>query len=447
MKYSALIAGFAVALLAPRAFAQCEGRTDQAVMHETRTFSGGSQWTFDVKFNGCAGLIFSQVFFKPAGGVARLVLNRANAIEVHVPYLKGTPRFLDGSATGFGGAALQLSPQECEGGTLVPFPTTDPSNFCIRNADGGYAWKFEDEFRRAEAIELFQSSQFGLYNYINAWTFKSDGSIEVRFGLTGSLQETAAGSRYLPYGARLNPESEPDPIVAISHVHAVYYRLDFDLDGPGNDLVSRRVFTPSTSPSPDDTGAANSCSVAGTCGTVSFVPITTEAAHTISVAKQNSWVIEDKTTRNADGRRIGYELIPHLTGIWHGRTTADEPWSGDELWVTAFNRCELNVVGNVVGAADGRSPLPADCGTPARNLQAMVNGQSTDGKNIVVWYANRLLHHPRDEDGSRMAIEWMSFELAPRNFFHDDVIDVPGTVRPAGGQRHPHVPVPLSGTP
>src|SRR4051794_9067066 len=77
----------------------------------------------------------------------------------------------------------------------------------------------------------------------------------------------------------------------------------------------------------------------------------------------------------------------------------------------------------------------------------MLDGQSTDGKNIVVWYANRLLHHPRDEDGSRMPIEWMSFELAPRNFLHDDVLEPPPGAATPARQRHPHVPVPPSDTP
>jgi primary-amine oxidase len=213
-------------------------------------------------------------------------------------------------------------------------------------------------------------------------------------------------------------------------------------------LALALVATPSTKPSPDATGSANSCATPGTCGTVSFVPLTTEGAHTISVSGQDTWLIEDKNTpqRGRPPHRLP-ACSPHITGIWHGRTNADESWRNDELWVTTFNRCELNVVNNVAGAPAGPSPLPTDCGTPARHLQAMLDGQSTDGKNIVVWYANRLLHHPRDEDGSRMPIEWMSFELAPRNFFHDDVLEPPPGAATPARQRHPHVPVPPSDTP
>jgi primary-amine oxidase len=43
--------------------------------------------------------------------------------------------------------------------------------------------------------------------------------------------------------------------------------------------------------------------------------------------------------------------------------------------------------------------------------------ENVDGQDIVLWYVNRFLHYPRDEDMERMPIEWTGFELVPRNFF------------------------------
>jgi primary-amine oxidase len=377
------------------------------------------------------------------------VLNRASVAEIHVPYLKGQPRFLDLtlSTNGLGAHAQPLSGAECDGVRHPVVTFEGMAHICEENEDGGYTWKMGSDFRKGEAVKIFQVSQLGNYVYVNQWTFKNDGAIEVEMGLTGQLQIEDHGAAYLPFGARLNREQEPQPRVGADHQHNIYYRLDFDLDGPGNDLVSRRVFSPWTKPSPDDYPGVNSCATPGTCGSVSFVPIRSEVAQSFSLSAQNTWLVEDKNTRNADGRRIGYELIPHLTGNWRGRTSADEPWAGSDLWVTAHNRCELVAVNNEVSEVpEYGSPIPVNCpASTAKHLQSMVNGQSTDGANVVVWYANRFLHHTRDEDAERMPIEFTGFEIAPRNFHHE----VPVGPRPnTGGPSFPAPrPVPLGDRP
>ena len=123
-------------------------------------------------------------------------------------------------------------------------------------------------------------------------------------------------------------------------------------------------------------------------------------------------MISDKNLKNADGRNIGYELVPHITGIWRGITGSSEPWSGAELWVTSFEPCERLAVFNDIPY------IPEDCAASAQDLQEMMNGELVDGSagtDLVVWYANRMLHYPRDEDMERMPMEWMSFDLVPRN--------------------------------
>jgi Cu2+-containing amine oxidase len=98
------------------------------------------------------------------------------------------------------------------------------------------------------------------------------------------------------------------------------------------------------------------------------------------------------------------------------------------------------VVENEVGDA-GDSRIPTNCGTPAKSLNKMLNGQSTDGANIVVWYANRFLHHPRDEDDPRMPIEWSGFEIAPRSFHHEIPVGPVPTEPGVPGPQPPPVPL------
>jgi primary-amine oxidase len=372
----------------------------------TRTFSTGAAWRFNVLHDNCSGLKFAAVQYQPPGGILTTILAAANIAEIHVPYNSGSPRFLDlsTSTAGLGANAVTLSAAECPGGTLI-----DSSLMCLRlNHDGeGYAWKQGTSFKMDEAIQIFQSSQLGNYNYINLWEFHMDGTIEVKLGLTGALQVTVdtTDPNWLLYGSQLNASNASTKHIGADHQHNAYYRFDFDIDGPPNDVVSRRLVANSTtSPCPPN-------SPVGTCTSVTMTPITTESAQTWTGIGQNTWVVEDKVSLNADGRRKGYEIVPHETGVWHGRTTSDEPYSGSELWVTTFQGCEILAVGNAVPA------IPSFC-TPAppTNVQAYLNGENVDGQDVVVWYAQRFQHHTRDEDDPKMPIEYMSFELQPRGF-------------------------------
>jgi primary-amine oxidase len=295
--------------------------------------------------------------------------------------------------------AVALTPAECAGSLF------DGNHICVQNSDGGYGWKYLSNFRTAQAVEIFMSSQLGNYNYINKWTFHDDGSIEPQVGLTGRLQAYGSGAAYLPYGTQLNPAASL-PLVGKSHMHNFYYRLDFDMGGSGNDAVARVNFNPSTVASPDA-----SCATVGECGTNTQTQILTEQAQAFSTIGQTSWVVYDKALVNADGRNIGYEILPKITGLWRGMTSTTEPWSNADLWVTAYNFCERYAVENFAPHLD------ATCTAPAANVSAMLTGDSVDGTDLVVWYVNRFQHVPRDENEVNMPIEWTGFSIEPRNFY------------------------------
>lgn len=391
-----------VMVIATTARAACTNPAETFVTTVTRTFSSGSAWRIGVYHRACEGLTIGPVFFTPAGGVAQQVLTRGTIAEVHVPYHTGAPRFFDVtvSTSGLGAEAVALAPAECTGTRF------DANRICVQNHDGGFGWKFGTSYRQAQAIEIFMSSQVGAYNYINKWTFHDDGTIEPQIGLTGRLQRFGTGPAHLPYGSQVNSASAI-PHVAKSHMHNFYYRLDFDIGGARNDAIARMSFQPSSTPSPD-----TNCATPGQCGTNTQAQILTEQAQTFSATEQASWVVFDKTIANADGRRIGYELKPSITGLWRGMASTTESWANADLWVTAFNRCERYAARNVVPYLD------AACGAPAANVTAMMNGASVDGADLVVWYANRIQHVPRDEDEINMPTEWAGFSLQPRNFHY-----------------------------
>jgi primary-amine oxidase len=403
--WGSLIVTAALTGFARSAAAQCVYSEATSIYSTTYTFPAGSKWTINVSRGPCEGLILSGLTFQAQGGEPMIVLSSARIAQIHVPYATGTPRFLDitTDTTGLGSNSIPLLPGECAN------PLFTDGSTCIQAVTEGYGWKYNVSYRQQSMLVVFMSSQMGQYTYINRWEFHDDGTIEVKLGLTGALQIVKSGAGYVPYGGRLNPQSDNSPAIGLAHWHNVYYRLDFDIAGAGNDRVDQVTWVPSTTGSPD-----GSCTTFGKCGTISFSPILTESARTWSPTAATSWYVYDKAFVNADGRSVGYWLVPNVAGLHRGMTTSSEPWSGSELWVTNYNTCELYAVAN-------QSPsLPPGCSGAATHVGAMTNGGSVDGADLVVWYRNSLLHVPRDEDQDLMPIEWMAFEIQPRSFHYQN---------------------------
>jgi primary-amine oxidase len=368
------------------------------------TFAAGTRWRFSVQNCPCEGLVVHAATFKPREGTPRLVLSRGSIAELHVPYTQGSPRYLDVSrdTAGLGANALPLSAAECAGGTLLV-----NGLICQNIEDRGYAWKYRSSFQHGESVSVFLVSQVGDYTYINLWEFMDDGTIEPHLGLAGRLQKYATGEAYAPYGSRVDSEGNETPTYGLTHLHNVYYRLDLDIGGEANDAVEQMSFQPSTAPSP-----VSSCSTPGTCGVNTATPITVESALDVIPEAYTSWRVYDKFLTNSDGRTVGYELVPHAEGLWSGQRSVSEPWSAHELWVTRYSPCEMLAVGNFA------PHINPNCTSAPANVSTMVNGQSVDGQDVVLWYVNRHLHVPRDEDQVNMPVEWMHFALKPRSFHH-----------------------------
>lgn len=388
--------------------APCPGGPCVFVASVDHTSPLGTRWRFDIENCPCQGLRFVKVHFTPKGGVERRVLADASVAQIHVPYDTGSPRFRDVTAsTGLGAGNLVLSPQECEGALYAG------GRVCVEIRGRGYAWKQSTGYMMGEEIAVWSSSQIGLYNYINEWVFEDDGVIEPRVGLSGQLQIFGDDASYLPYGWRINAQASPTPHVGINHFHNIYYRLDFDIGDANNDAFDRIAYAPSLASSPD-----GSCESAGECGTTTFTRLTTETNDFVVADEFTSFHVFDKVLKNADGRAVGYEIVPGSRGVWTGMVDTGEPWSSGELWVTRFKQCERFAFDNEIPF------LPVGCAGAAQDLTAMVaDGQPTDGADIVVWFVNRIRHLVRDEDGPRMPMEWAHFQIVPRGFFYQSPLD------------------------
>lgn len=327
----------------------------------------GANWSVCWEIRANEGLAITHAFYtKP--GFDRRVLSDATVAEIFVPYETGQPRYHDVSY-GLGPGMQALSPTlDCPGGVLLA-----NKRVCRQIEDRGLTEKFcaggNCATRRGKALVLWSSVQSGAYNYLIKWEFHDDGTIEPAVGLAGVLQ----------FGRT-------------AHIHNVYWRLDLDIGDAENDSVQEfyRVI-PATSN--------------GLEGVNGWSPLMAETFRPNDLFLFRKWRILDTVKTNAAGRPWSYEIVPS-PGSGNLRTTPAEGYTRGEFWVTRARASERFV------ATDTQDLL-----------STYLNGESVTGQDIVAWYVIHEYHEVRDEDAPYMPVEWMSFELRPRNFFDQNPLD------------------------
>jgi hypothetical protein len=305
-------------------------------------------------------------------------LAQASLAQIFVPYDDNGARFHDITDYGAGGGNMNdLTPAECPGGTLLPYNGKDV--LCLQVANRGYAHKYYSNQLQGYALSLWSVSHIGEYNYIPLWEFWDDGTIAPSVGATGELQRYGSNPAYgWPLGSS----------IGISHIHSFYFRLDFDLSDSGNDLVEQFEFNPASS---------------NTQRTIATTAITTESARSANIDLMRSWRIKDTIITNNEGHAISYHLEPMEVGHRYVGP-ASEPWTGHIFYVTRYNACERFATHN---------PTTGGC---ADNVADFVNGEDTNGQDLVLWYGVTFHHLPRDEDEPKMHVHWSGFQMAPRDW-------------------------------
>jgi primary-amine oxidase len=140
----------------------------------------------------------------------------------------------------------------------------------------------------------------------------------------------------------------------------------------------------------------------GSTGVAGWVPLDTETYRAVDLASFRKWRVRDTAATNSHGLALSYELVPSpRDGTL--RTTAAEGFMRGELWVTR--------------AKPGERYVSTD---QADLLSSYVNGESVAGTDVVLWYAMHSYHEVRSEDRPVLPVEWMTFQVRPRDFFDAD---------------------------
>ncbi|MDQ4488670.1 hypothetical protein RBS60_00495 [Sinomonas sp. ASV486] len=183
-------------------------------------------------------------------------------------------------------------------------------------------------------LRLVSQLQAGWYRYISEWHLLDNGTIQPRFGFAAVA----------------------NPCTCKVHTHHAYWRLDFDIITPGNNVVEEYNNPPI---------------IPGTHWHTKKYEIrrTRDAAH------NRHWRVRNK------GTFMGYTIQP---GPHDG--TADAFGAGD-LWVLRYHAGEID-------DGHGFSTNPY---VSRADIDKFLNSESVDGQDVVLWYGGHFVHdqaHP-----------------------------------------------------
>jgi primary-amine oxidase len=337
-------------------------------------------WKFHWSVHPRNGLVIEDVSFQ-----GRSVLKYAGLAEIFVPYNQGQPRPQDFGG-GIGSRLVEIFPsKDCVPGALSCSAWNAQGKAegkrVVMMHEAGLGLSYLGNLGRAQGkmLTLWCAYNLGGYRYISRWHFKDDGCLVPEIGLTGPLQHVGKGDAS-PYGSLVGK----DRTFAPSHVHNIYYCLDFDIDGPDNNVVEEFNYQQ------DKPGSLS--------GRHSWTPLKKETARAASADNFRCWRVVNPTSKNALGLPRSYELLPGGNGTYRGG--AGEQFAQAELWVTRHHPKEH----------------PNDNRPLSTILPQYLNDESIEGENVVLWYVLHIHHLPRTEDWPGMPVEWAGFTLRPRDF-------------------------------
>ncbi|GIH81443.1 hypothetical protein Plo01_78720 [Planobispora longispora] len=336
-----------------------------------RELPNGARWRLCWEMRVIEGLTLTGVAYTPPRGRPIPVLRSTALAQIHVPYDSGEPRFHDIGALGEN--AVTLASADCPGGERRE------RFVCVttRSRGHGYLKSLPGEPNLSalgHELVVYAAFQIGWYTYLVEWAFSDDGAITPRVGATGSLAGFATGPEY---GWSTGTG---DTHVEQSHTHNIFWRLDFDVDGPKHDVVEQYDFPGS-----------------GTARRTLSRTVFTEEAKAVN-APARWWRVVDTESRNADGHPISWEIGDSGSAQYRG--PADEAFTRADLYVTQYRACERLASNN---------PAPRCAGSVDR----YVSGQRLT--DPVVWVNVSYHHVARDEDADPMPTHWQGFRITPRD--------------------------------
>jgi len=191
---------------------------------------------------------------------------------------------------------------------------------------------------QGQEVVLVSELQAGWYRYISQWRLHADGTIRPRFAFAAVSSSC----------------------VCNVHHHHAYWRFDFDLRTPGNNVV--REFN-----SPPLVGRNR------------WHDVRFEVARPRDPARQRKWRVENTRTGEA------YDIVP---GEDDGVESAgsDSPYGRGDVWILRYHGDEIDDGVHAIGP-----PYEA-------NISQWVDGEAVYDHDVVVWYGAHFTHDLAHDD-------------------------------------------------
>lgn len=386
-------------------------------------------WKFHLRFDKRLGVIISMASFKEQSVAYQLSLS-----EMFVPYMDPAQdwsyrSYMDIGEYGFGflstamtrgedipdNATLLSAPIAMDDGMPVMMPNV--MGLFERNT-GRPMWRHSEfinethESREEVELVLRTIPVVGNYDYIIDYVFSAKGSITVEVGATGIDAVKAAKAKTMNdptaiFETKVGNLVAPN-LVGVYHDHFLSFRIDMDIDGVNNSIVSDEI-----------------------------IPVKYKDNHRISgweivehpnlmeghISNEKDghdgfYRVVNKNSKNSLGQAKGYLIMGHT----HLSQLDDKDlpqkraaWSKQQLWVTPYDKNEKFVSGRFPNQSDGSDGI----------LKWTAQKRSIDNTDIVCWYTLGFHHYTLPEDWPVLSTKWTSFMLRPAmSFDRNPAIDV-----------------------
>lgn len=394
-------------------------------------------WQFHFRLDPRLGIVVSMVRYRDLGRM-RSILYQASLSELFVPYMDPAVgwyfrTYLDVGEYGIGKLAASLQPDlDCPRNAMF-FDAVFaddwgeahavPSALCLfERSAGDIAWRHSEaiyqknEVRRRTDLVLRSVSTIGSYDYIFDWSFRQDGSMNVRVGSTGIPQVKAVRSRNVLADENGHDTAHGHMVaehtVAPNHDHFFNFRIDLDIDGLENSLVIGELTVQRLKPK----------SLRKSLWRVVARTAETEdqAKLRISLERPALWRVINPGVKGPLGNPVSYQ-IKHEGNAVSLLSQDDFPqrragFTNYHLWVTPYRPEERYAAGPYPNQSEGNEGLP-------RWTRA---NRSIANRDIVLWYTLGFHHVVRAEDWPVMPTTWSGFELRPFDFFQSNpALDLP----------------------
>lgn len=379
-------------------------------------------WSFYYRMHPMKGLVIYNVKYKDKAK-ERKILFKGSLSEMVVPYGDKDKTWafrnaFDVGEYGLGRTAhtLDLDKDVPSHATLIDSIFADDTGgimkidraVAIYERDGGLLWKHMNQYnrssdsRRGRELVITFTTTIGNYDYGINWVFKQDASVEVEAFLTGIMLAKGSVVERNPCEAECTHLVEPK-IVAPNHQHFFAFRLDFDVDGVNNTPV--QIDTKAVPPGKNNQylGAFDA----------SLTKITTEkkGVGDLNLTSARKWKIINSEEKNSLGHPTGYVLLPGESAVPYLQPNSPirmrAKFLDHHVWFTAFHDEEQSAAGeypNQNFSGDGVNKW-------------IMNNESLNQKDIVMWYIFGITHVPRPEEWPVMPTYRAGFKLLPVNFF------------------------------